>query len=131
LTCGGKDRIQLYTSPSVFYFVLRVEYLHRSSEISTQEHFENSAAVPAEARFQNLQREIGWENEFGEAPISSHFSNKAIERHTKARGITTPYRFTGQSSDRRDPIEEEAGGADASGTSGCVDVSSGGYQCGR
>ena len=36
---------------------------------------------------------IGWQRRFGDAAISQHFSNREIERFTRARGSIIPYRI--------------------------------------
>ena len=95
LTGGDKDRIGVYTSPSIKYSEL---------EIYTQPQYWNGFKVslvfqcrqdmtvqPPALRIEG--ETIGWKYRFGDVPISAHFPNSQIERYTDSSNSIIPYRI--------------------------------------
>jgi small ubiquitin-related modifier len=104
LTRGGKDRIQLYTSPSVLYSELDIYTKPVQFQGSTVRIVLQCRQKPG---FDTCKETIGWERKYGKVPISSHFSNKIIERFTKARGSIIPYRILIKKDSHTREMEEE------------------------
>ena len=90
LTRGGSDRIGLYTSPSIRYAELDIYSTPAQWSGSSVRTVMQCRQSPE--TFEVKGETIGWQRRFGEARFSQHFSNKEIERFTKARGSIIPYR---------------------------------------
>jgi len=109
LTRGGKNRIGLYTSPSIKYSELDIY----TKPIKWQGHTvrvvlqcrQKMDIDPPELRIEG--ETIDWQRRFGDTAISQLFSNAAIERFTTASNSIIPYRVLVSMDIRTREQEEE------------------------
>jgi len=90
----GEDRTGLYTSPSIKYSELDiytnpVKYRGNMARVVLQCR-QKMDISPPQLRIEG--ETIGWHDRFGEAAISKHVSNTAIERYTTVQNSIIPYR---------------------------------------
>jgi len=109
LTRGGENCIGVYTSPSIKYseleiYIKPVKWLGHTVRIVLQCR-QKMDISPPELRIEG--ETIDWKRRFGEAAISQHFSNAAIERFTTAPNSIIPYRVLVSMDIRTREQEEE------------------------
>ena len=94
LTRGGEHRIGLYTSPSIKYSELEIytkPILWKGHTVRVVLQCRQKMDIdPPELRIEG--ETIDWQRRFGDAAISQHFPNTAIERFTTAQSSIIPYR---------------------------------------
>ena len=89
LTRGGRNRIGLYTSPSIKYAELDIY----STPVQWSGHSVRTVIQCRQKPGFDVNGEtVGWKQRFGEARFSQHFTNDEIERFTRARGSIIPTR---------------------------------------
>ena len=98
-TVGSHDRMGVYTSPSIKYAELNIYAQPRKwrggdgrqhTVRTVMQCRQNMAIKWPELRVEG--ETIGWQQRFGEAQFSQHFTNDEIERFTKATNSVIPYR---------------------------------------